>query len=314
MSNILVTGAAGFIGSHLVDTLLAQGHRVVGVDNFSLGTRSNLAEATRHPSFVVFERDLTDADFPTSFDPGCRIEWVWHLAANSDIPAGVQDPEVDFKDTFLSTFRLLAWMRKHGANRLAFASTSAVYGERSLPITEDSGPMCPISNYGAMKLASEGCITAALESWLGRADIFRFPNVIGSRATHGALLDFIRKIRKNTSRLDVLGNGTQQKPYLHVENLIRTMLFITESAQEKLNVFNVGPRDSVSVRMMAEEVVAYVAPGAEIHFGEGNKGWVGDVSKFEYSTEKLESLGWKSVVPSRDAVQLAIREIAGENP
>lgn len=311
--NILVTGAAGFIGSHLVDALLARGHRVVGVDNLSLGTRDNLRSALKNPDFTLVECDVSTESFANTFDPGCRIDWVWHMAANSDIPAGVDDPNVDFKDTFLTTFRVLAWMRKNSVPRLAFASTSAVYGMRDKPIEEDSGPMLPISNYGAMKLASEGCISAAAEAWLGRADIFRFPNVIGSRATHGALFDFVRRLRKNPVQLEVLGDGTQQKPYLHVGNLVGAMLFIADHARDKVNYFNVGPEDDVSVRAMAEEVVAQTAPGAEIVYGADNRGWVGDVPKFRYSTAKLRRLGWGAQMTSPEAVKLAVSEIVAEN-
>ncbi len=314
MSTILLTGAAGFIGSHLADALLVRGHRVIGVDNLGLGTRANISSPLSHPSFRLIEADVSGEDFASSFDAGEPVQWVWHLAANSDIPAGVNDPSVDFKDTFLTTYRILAWMRRVGVPRLAFASTSAVYGPRSKPITEDSGPMLPISNYGAMKLASEACISAAVEAWLERADIFRFPNVIGSRATHGALFDFVRRLRKEPSRLEVLGDGTQQKPYLHVANLIDAMLFITDRAEGKLNYFNVGPEDDVSVRRMAEEVVAEASPGARIEFGSGSRGWVGDVPKFRYSTAKLRSLGWDAQMSSLDAVKLAVREIVAENP
>jgi UDP-glucose 4-epimerase len=312
--NILVTGAAGFIGSHLVDALLARGHRVVGVDNLSLGTRANLRGVLENPSFKLVECDISEEKFVETFDPGCKIDWVWHMAANSDIPAGVHDANVDFKDTFLTTFRVLAWMRKNSVPRLAFASTSAVYGLRDEPITEDSGPMLPISNYGAMKLASEACISAAAEAWLGRADIFRFPNVIGSRATHGALFDFVRRLRQNPAQLEVLGDGTQQKPYLHVANLVEAMLFIADHAKEKVNYFNVGPEDNVSVRAMAEEVVSQAAPGAEIIYGTDSRGWVGDVPKFRYSTAKLRDLGWGAQMTSPEAVKLAVSEIVAENP
>lgn len=313
MANILVTGAAGFIGSHLVDRLIRDGHRVVGVDNFRLGRRGNLDEAMKSGAFSFFERDVSADDFPRTFEPGCEVEWVWHLAANSDIAAGGVDPGVDLKDTFLTTFRVLEWMKTHGAGRLAFASTSAVYGVRDEAITEDSGPLFPISNYGAMKLAAEAAISAALEAWLGRADIFRFPNVIGARATHGAIFDFVRRLTHAPDGLDVLGDGTQRKPYLHVSDLVDAMLLIAERADAKLNYFNIGPEDDVSVRTIAGEVVARVAPGAVIRYGSGGRGWVGDVPRFRYSTAKLRALGWTSGTTSLEAVRRAVDEIAREN-
>jgi UDP-glucose 4-epimerase len=312
--NILVTGAAGFIGSHLTENLVKLGHFVVGVDNLSLGVRDNLRGVLASPFFSFIEHEISSEDFPVSFDAGRKIDWVWHLAANSDIPSGVDNPNVDFKDTFLTTFRVLAWMRQHNVPWLTFASTSAVYGLRDKAIDEDSGPMLPISNYGAMKLASEACISAAAEAWLPRADIFRFPNVIGSRATHGALLDFVRRLRENPAQLEVLGDGTQQKPYIHVGNLVDAMIFITANAKDKLNYFNIGPEDNVSVRTMAEEVVAQAAPGANIIYGTDNRGWVGDVPKFTYSTAKLRKLGWNVQKTSPEAIKLAVAEIVSENP
>lgn len=313
MAHVLVTGAAGFIGSHLVDELLKSGHQVTGVDNFSLGTRENLKAAQKQAGFRLVEKDVAAEEFP-KWDPGEKVDEVWHMAANSDIPAGVENPEVDFKDTFLTTHRVLAWMRAHGVTKLVFASSSAVYGPREEPIREESGPMLPISNYGAMKLASEAEISAAAEAWLKRADVHRFPNVIGPRATHGAILDFVRKLRKNPARLEVLGDGSQAKPYLHVQNLVQAMLFIDANARGRVNIHNIGPEDAVTVKEMAEATVAQAAPGAAIAYGKEARGWVGDVPRFRYDTGKLRKLGWKEQMSSAEALRRAVREIVAEHP
>jgi UDP-glucose 4-epimerase len=313
MAHVLVTGAAGFIGSHLIDELLKLGHQVTGLDNLSLGTRDNLKAAQKQAGFRLVEWDVAAEEFP-KWDPGEKVDEVWHMAANSDIPAGVENPEVDFKDTFLTTHRVLAWMRAHNVTKLAFASSSAVYGLREEPIREESGPMLPISNYGAMKLASEAEISAAAEAWLKRAYVHRFPNVIGPRATHGAILDFVRKLRKNPARLEVLGDGSQTKPYLHVQNLVQAMLFIDANAQGRMNIFNIGPEDAVTVNHMAEVTVAQMAPGATIAYGKGVRGWVGDIPRFLYDTSKLRKLGWKEQMSSTEALHRAVREIVAEHP
>jgi UDP-glucose 4-epimerase len=205
-------------------------------------------------------------------------------------------------------------MRAHGVTKLVFASSSAVYGLREEPIREESGPMLPISNYGAMKLASEAEISAAAEAWLKRADVHRFPNVIGPRATHGAILDFVRKLRKNPARLEVLGDGSQAKPYLHVQNLVQAMLFIEANAPGRVNIHNIGPEDAVTVKEMAEETVAQAAPGAKITYGKEARGWVGDVPRFRYDTGKLRKLGWKEQMSSAEALRRAVREIVTEHP
>jgi UDP-glucose 4-epimerase len=241
---------------------------------------------------------------------------VWHLAANSDIPAGVTDPLVDHRDTFLTTFNMLMVMRELKIPAIRFSSSSSIYGEfGDKLIEEDSGPLRPISNYGAMKLAAEAQISAARETFLERADIFRFPNVVGTPATHGVIYDFVAKLRRTPDRLDVLGDGSQQKPYMHVDDLIDAMLFIAARADERLNVFNIGPDDDgVTVRFIAETVRDIVAPGAVIRFGAGDRGWVGDVPKFRYSTARLERLRWRPKLSSADAVRRAAREIAAQGP
>jgi UDP-glucose 4-epimerase len=312
---ILVTGAAGFVGSNLIKMFLSQGRQVVGVDNFCRGERSNLGHALEHSAFTLKEVDLSDLSSFYNVVEGLHLSQpiveVWHLAANSDIPAGIEDVGVDLRDTFMTTLNTLEVMKRLKIPRLAFASTSAVYGDlRGERLHENIGPLFPISNYGAMKLASEALISAAVEAWLERAWIFRFPNVIGVPATHGALLDFVRKLARDPTKLDVLGNGTQQKGYLHVSELIDAMLHIQQHSQDRLAYYNIGADDAgASVRFMAEEVVAVLSPTAQINFGEGNKGWVGDVPTFVYVVDKLRALGWRPVLGSVAAVKRAVREI-----
>lgn len=315
---ILITGVAGFVGSNLAATMLERGDQVAGFDNLCRGTMRNLAPVLRHPGFYFEAVDLADID---AYRIALRalharrpIDEVWHLAANSDIPAGTGDPQVDLRDTFMTTYNTLLLMKELGIGTLAFASSSAVYGDfGSQILTEDIGPLFPISNYGAMKLASEAALSAALESHLQRTFVFRFPNVIGVPATHGVILDFVRKLKATPGMLEVLGDGTQQKSYLHVEELVHAMLFIRQHADARLNYYNIGAADDgVTVRFIAEQVVARVAPGARIVFGHGNKGWVGDVPKFSYSIEKLSKLGWRPSLSSRDAVRKAVDQVAAQ--
>jgi len=315
----VVSGAAGFVGSQLSDRLLAMGHRVVGVDDLSLGRLENLRAAAAHPGFRFLEADLNDIATCEAFlrvalaDVSADAVAFWHLAANSDIAAGVENPDVDLRSTFLTTFSALKLCRAIGIQDFLFSSTSAIYGDLGSSIAEDDGPLLPISNYGAMKLASEATISAAAEAYLRRAWIFRFPNVVGPRATHGVIFDFLHKLKRDSSRLIVLGNGTQQKPYLHVEELIDAMCFIWQHADGRVNFFNIAPDGtSTSVRTIAEVVTRAVAPGARIEYGEGAKGWVGDVPIFGYDTAKLRALGWTPQLASDGAIERAVREIAAE--
>lgn len=305
-----VTGAAGFIGSHLVDRLLAQGDHVVGIDNFALGRKENLAQALKHPEFVFQKLDVNDFDATLAFlRKQSPIDMVWHMAANSDIQAGSREPEIDLRLTFLTTFNTVKLMEALKIGQIAFASTSAIYGDYPGVLQEDAGPLFPISNYGAMKLASEGLLSAALERFLKRLWIFRFPNVVGGRATHGAIYDFIQKLRKSPSELEVLGDGTQEKPYLHVSELVDAMLHGVRKAQARLNYFNIAPEGpGTTVRVIAEAVVRAMSPKAKIRYTGGSKGWVGDVPYFAYSIEKIKATGWSPKLGSDEAVARAIQE------
>lgn len=308
----VITGGAGFVAVNLSRELLRRGDNVVLIDNLSRGQKAYV-EALGAGNRVVFEQaDVTDDNALTAaLDPvsADRVE-VWHLCANSDIPAGVHDPDVDLKDTFLVTHHLLKYMRRRNWRRLHFSSTSAVYGDHGLSLLSETTFCEPISNYGAMKLASEAAIRAATESFLERASVFRFPNVVGVPATHGVILDFINKLAATPDVLEVLGNGTQRKVYLHVSDLVAAMLHIYDHGADGWSLFNIGPLDDgVSVREIAEMTRDHVSPGAELSFGTEDRGWVGDVPRFSYDVSKLERHGWSNGLSSRDAVARAIAEI-----
>jgi len=315
----ILAGGAGFVGSNLLSLLVKEDRHLVILDNLCRGREEYLASVKK----IAGERvhfvkvDLSDLDATlNAFEFSNRlgeIDEVWHLAANSDIPAGVLDARVDLRDTFMTTFSILEAMKSFNIGAMHFASSSAIYGDLGgVPLHEAIGPLLPISNYGSMKLASEALISAAAESYLSRVNLFRFPNVVGAPATHGVILDFVKKLKIDGSRLDVLGNGTQQKSYLHVSDLAEAMLHI-RSTQNLPKVFpvNIGPVDEgVTVRFIAESVVERISPNARVYFGTSNKGWVGDVPKFQYSVERLREAGWTPKRNSALAVRQAIDEIA----
>lgn len=314
MRKNVITGGAGFVAVNLTRRLLSLGETVVAVDDLSRGRREALNEFSLLPTFSFEQADCSSAaDMVALFGSLEGITDVWHLAANSDIPAGIEDPNIDLNRTFLTTVGILAAMRAHHIPTLHFASSSAIYGDLGMQeIVEDIGPLEPISNYGAMKLASEAQIRAAVESYLPRANIFRFPNVIGVPATHGVIMDFIAKLRATPDALQVLGDGSQQKSYLHVNDLIDAMLHIS-NLKGKYCVYNIGPDDEgITVREIAEIVRNYIAPEAVIQYGKGSRGWVGDVPRFRYSSKKIGATGWSPNMGSKAAVQRAVAEIALE--
>ena len=312
---ILITGVAGFIGSNLARRLLDQGETVYGVDHLGLGKLSNIQDLIKNKKFTFEKIDINSKGFMScvqKMHDHESIDSVWHMAANSDIPAGVKCIEVDYKNTFMTTLNTLEVMKVLEIKSIFFASSSAVYGDLGdILLNEKTGPLLPISNYGAMKLASEGLISAAHESFLNRAYLFRFPNVVGIPATHGVILDFMLKLNKDPSTLNVLGNGLQQKAYLHVSELIDAMLFIQQKSDDDLALFNIGASDNgVTVKFIAEEVVKFVSPHAKIIYGNKSRGWVGDVPRFNYSLDKIHQLGWDSKLTSAEAIMKAIHEIA----
>jgi len=305
----IVTGGAGFIGKNLVERLAASDRRILILDDLSRGGQDRVAALVQDKRVQFRQVDCADADAMADAlsSVGGQLTDVWHLAANSDIPAGIEDPRIDLHRTFQTTFGVLELMKRTKAHTLRFASSSAIYGPfDDVAIFEDIGPLAPISNYGAMKLASEAQINAAVEAYLPRAEIYRFPNVVGAPATHGVIFDFVNKLRATPDQLDVLGDGTQQKAYLHVEDLIEAIIHISALDGRRLT-FNIGPIDEgVTVRFIAEAVRDRVSPKAVIAYGEGPRGWVGDVPSFRYSVQRLIDTGWK---PGRSSAQTIVRAI-----
>jgi len=309
----LIVGGAGFIGVNLARELLERGHSVLVLDDLSRGTMAAMEPLRAYNGFEFRKVDCSDPDLIDAALAGDEIAEVWHMAANSDIPAGVADYRVDLRQTFMTSVAILDVMKRRAIPVLHFASSSAIYGDHGeRKIHEDIGPLLPISNYGAMKLASEAQMRAAHEAYLGRVNIFRFPNVIGVPATHGVILDFVDKLKRDPSRLEVLGDGTQQKAYLHVSDLVRAMMHI-RGTQQPYAIFNIGPTDDgITVREIAETVRDRAAPRAMIVFGEGNRGWVGDVPRFRYSVERLLASGWAPTFNSREAVAKSVDEIIAQ--
>ena len=305
----LIIGGAGFIGSVLVKEILQDNADIIVIDKLSLGS-ADYIDTTK----VEFHQmDINNIEQVLEVLQGKQIDEVWHLAANSDIPAGVEDMNVDLDDTFMSTVSTLKIMKEIECKKLYFASSSAVYGFNENRLHEDIGPLLPISNYGAMKLSSEALISASLESFLDKVCIYRFPNVVGVPATHGVILDFIKKLKKDMSTLEVLGNGTQQKTYLHVSELVEAMLFINSNTDNGMNYYNIGAMDDgVFVKQIAEETTKVISPDAKINYQKTDRGWVGDVPRFYYSVDKLKDLGWSPKMSSLEAVQRAVGEIASQ--
>lgn len=309
---ILVTGGAGFIGSFLIEKLLSAGHEVLVYDNLILGKREYLLPHEGNPFFQFREADLLDKVILSEAMQG--IELVYHLAANSDISYGAKHTDVDLKNGTLVTYYVLEAMRLCGVKQIVFASTSAVYGDSGeVVIGEDYGPLFPISLYGASKLASEGLISAFCHNFGMQAWIFRFANIVGVNGTHGVIVDFIAKLRNDDSRLEVLGDGEQAKPYLHVSDCVDGMMYGHAWAQKEINYFNLGVAGATSVKQIAtivREEMGLSSTG--VLYTGGNRGWIGDVPQVRLDIGKMRRLGWQARYSSEEAVRLAVRQQLGK--
>ena len=310
----MVVGGAGFIGSHLCDALLANGHKVVCVDNFSLGTKENIRHLQKNDKFTLYETDAADKNALDEVFDKTKPEIVYHLAANSDIQASAVNPDVEYRNTYTTTYNVLYCMRKYGIKKLFFASTSAVYGDKRDVILDENTPnLSPISYYGAAKLGSEALISAFTYMNDLCSLIFRFPNVIGPRLTHGVLFDFIRKLQKDGSHLEILGDGRQTKPYIYVTDLINAIIRFTLADDVKrtgVSLYNLGVDGETSVTHIADMLREEMGLNAvQYHYTGGEGGWKGDVPRFRYCIDKIHKEGWKAEYTSDEAVRKTIQNV-----
>ena len=310
---VLVTGGAGFIGSHIVDRLMKEGENVRVLDNLSSGSKENIGKWLNELNFHFIEGELLERDDVDRAVKDCKI--IFHMAANPEIRIKKAGPEDHFKQNITATYNLLESIRRndfHGT--MVFASSSTVYGEADrIPTTEDYGPLMPISLYGASKLACESLISAYAYMYGFKAVIYRLANVIGSRSNHGVIYDFTHKLRMNPNELEVLGDGTQTKSYIHVEDCVEGFIHGLESVKT-LEIYNLGSDDTVTVRDIAnivKEATGY--PDAEIKLTggvDGGRGWRGDVKVMLLETERLKKTGWSTRYNSLEAVKMTAKSVA----
>jgi UDP-glucose 4-epimerase len=300
----LVTGGAGFIGSHLIDRLVARGDHVVVLDNLSSGNLDFIQGHLDSGDAVLVNGDLRSLD-DVKQAMAMDIDCVYHLAANPDIRLGTRVTDTDLNQGTVATYNVVEAMRLAGVKKIAFASSSVVYGENApMPTPENHGPCMPISLYGASKQAGEGLIS----SWVGtfglQAWIFRFANVVGARGTHGVIFDFIHKLKNDPTRLEVLGNGLQEKSYMEVGDCVDAILHVMATTNEPLNLFNLGSHDTASVRRIAEIVVEVTdCADARIEYTGGDRGWAGDIPRARLAIERMVDSGFDVRMNSEDAIR-----------
>lgn len=304
-----VTGAAGFIGSTLVDRLLAGGVRVVGYDNMSTGMPAFLADARRHPAFTLVEGDVLDPERLAAAMAGADI--VFHLAANADVRFGLDHPRRDLEQNTIATFNVLEAMRANGVTSIAFSSTGSVYGEAAvIPTPEDAPFPVQTSLYAASKVAGEGLIAAYCEGFAMKAWIFRFVSILGERYTHGHVFDFYRKLLADPTRLDVLGNGRQRKSYLYVQDCVDAIFHAIRHAPGRVNIFNLGTDEYCEVNDSIGWITGHLGLEPERIYAGGERGWVGDNPFIFLDTARIRALGWAPRLTIRQGIERTIAWLA----
>lgn len=304
-----ITGGAGFIGSHMVDALLPRGEVTV-FDNLTSGRLSFIEHHTPNEKFHFIKGEVGDLGCLSEAMAGHEV--VFHFAANPDIARSMIETDLDLREGTNLTYNVLEAMRKAGVKQIVYSSGSGVYGDAGMtPTPEDFGPLLPISMYGASKLASEGLISAFCHMFDMRGYIFRLANVVGSRQTHGVGYDFVKKLKENPQELKILGDGTQSKSYIYINDVVSAILFAYEQTADRLNVFNVAAEDYIDVRNIAEIVIEKMGlKGVKLIYTGGDRGWKGDVPVVRFDLEKLHSLGWRARYSSAEAIRISVKELS----
>jgi len=306
MRNAFVTGAAGFIGSNLCDRLLAEGIAVVGWDNLSTGQEAFLAGAAKDAKFRFVQGDTLDPLGLTRAMEGC--DFVFHLAANADVRFGLEHSSKDLQQNTVATFNVLEGMRANGIKAIAFSSTGSVYGEAAvIPTPEDAPFPIQTSLYGSSKLAGEGLIQAYCEGFGFEGYIFRFVSILGERYTHGHVFDFYRQILQDPTKLKVLGDGTQRKSYLYIQDCISAMLHVilnrtAASARHSSIVYNLGTYEYCTVKDSISWICSRLGVEPRLEFTGGSRGWIGDNPFIFLETKKIRETGWKPTLTIQDSV------------
>jgi UDP-glucose 4-epimerase len=314
LGKVLVTGGAGFIGSHLVDALMTRGAKVCVFDNLSTGTQQNIKQWLNNPNFTFIKGDLLKPTDLKKLEEE-HYDLVFHLAANPEVRIGLTNPHIHFQQNIVATHNLLESLRKtKNTPTIIFTSTSTVYGEPTkMPTLEDYAPLKPISTYGASKLACEAIISAYAYTYDFKAIIIRLANIVGPRSKHGVIYDFIQKLKANPKELEILGDGTQNKSYLHINDCVEAMLLGLEKTKNQVEIYNIGSEDQTTVKTIAEIVTKGMKlKNVKSKFTggvDGGRGWKGDAKNMLLDISKLKGLGWKPKLNSEQAIRKAAKHL-----
>ncbi|MBI5227933.1 NAD-dependent epimerase/dehydratase family protein [Candidatus Micrarchaeota archaeon] len=306
---VVVTGAAGFIASHVVDELLSKGSQIIAIDNMRTGQPKIVQEHKKHKNYKFVKEDLLHRDKIISLCKGA--DFIFHLAANADIRGGIKDTQIDLEQNVIATHNVLEAMRINDIKGLVFSSSAAVYGtQKTFPTPEDA-PKVQTSLYGASKLAAESLIEAYSEYYGTQSSIYRFVSVVGERYPHGVVIDFYRKLRKDPKNLEILGDGKQKKSFMYIKDCVAGMMFGASAAKpagQSSQVFNLGQNYTIEITKVADMIVEEMnLTNVKYHYTGGSVGWVGDQPIVHLSTKKIEALGWSPKTKIEDGIRKTIR-------